>query len=517
MQKGLRRSAERSADVRQEVISVGDRNLFGRIVLVVVGYLAFMGFLFGKVNEQMPAQGAENGATVDEQDIWDERVDIEEPSVYADAKMLTLRYYETYEYDEDGNLLAERRYDEDGKLVRYETTSYDARGNPVANEYHSYYFGGRDQVDYYTYDLDGNILTRESYLDGRLSFLSEYSRKDEGTVCVTTYFEYTGEISSMYGQIYDEYDNKLADYHYNNDGTIASYEHARYDDQGRCIYRSIGRGDPSGTPMKELVMEWDDEEHTCIETLYEPVGHTNAIQYSTYNEDWRQTRGLRYFSGYWGHSKEEWSLELGFSKGYWAVVTDGLVRDEMQYSDQAVEYYRVYGYDAAGNRVVKVEYKFENHLATTTLTYDIYNENGRREERYTYRVWSDWVQECDDGSETSFSYDAEGKLSSITRTGADGTVEQQMFFDADGDLIGQYVPELGELWTEELPGHSDEGPRVLDDRQMHVVQKGESLWKIAEEYYEDGLRWGEIYRENWEIIGPDPDFIPPGMELVLPE
>ena len=478
-------------------------------MLVGAFFVEYIVFVRGSADAVVSVEEYEHG-------LW-EWVDINEPPDFADEEMLRLRRYETYEYDDDGNLIAEHRYQADGKLIWYEVTDYNAEGNPIFNESHSYLFGERDEVDYYTYDSDGNVVTRESYLDGKLSYLLEYIDMEEGRGCVSTHFDNAGMISSMYGRIYDENGNELADYHYNEDGVIISYEHARYDEQGRCIYHSIGSGDPSGTPMKELVMEWDDEEHTCVETLYEPIGHVNAIQYSTYNEDWRQTRGLRYFSGYWGHSKEEWNLELSFSKGYWAIVTDGLVRDELQYSDRAVEYYRVFQYDAAGNRVVEVEYKLENHYASTDLSFDIYDENGQRVERYTYRVAGDWVQDCDDGSKTSFSFDVDGKLSSITRTGADGSVEKQLFFDVDGNLIGQYVPELGQLWTEELPEHSDEETGIPDERQMHVVQKGESLWIIAEEYYGDGMCWIGIYRENWEIIGPDPDFIPPGMELVLPE
>ena len=483
------------------------------MLLIFWGYSAGVLYINAKVSE---LKSSENGGNESRQDLWDVHIDIEEPFIYADREELVLKNYETYRYDESGNLCEECKYDADGNLIGYETVRYDMYGNRTANDSYSYYFGGQERSYRYTYDLEGNLTQKEAYLDGRLSYLSEYREMDEGSGCVTTYFDNAGEVSSIYGQIYDEDGNELADYHYNADGTMASYEHILYDGDGRCVYRSVGRGDPSGTPMKELLIEWDDEAHTCVETLYEPMGHINAIQHSAYNEDWRQTRGLRYFSGYRGHSKEEWNLDLRFSKGYWAVVTDGLVCDEMEYSDNALTYYRVYQYDAAGNRIVKVEYLLENHFASTTLTYDIYDESGQRVERYTYRVTGNWLQESNDGSITAFHYDAEGRLADITVTGSE-EVEKQLMFDEDGGLVGQYLSDAGYLWPKQPSDTSGEEREVPDEGQIHVVKWGESLWRIAEEYYGDGLCWVKIYEENWEIIGPDPDFIPPGMELMLPE
>lgn len=49
-----------------------------------------------------------------------------------------------------------------------------------------------------------------------------------------------------------------------------------------------------------------------------------------------------------------------------------------------------------------------------------------------------------------------------------------------------------------------------------MVQKGDSLWKIARRYLEDGGRYPEIYEKNREIIGSDPALIYEGTPLVLP-
>jgi len=46
----------------------------------------------------------------------------------------------------------------------------------------------------------------------------------------------------------------------------------------------------------------------------------------------------------------------------------------------------------------------------------------------------------------------------------------------------------------------------------HVVVEGESLWKLAEQYLNDGTRWQEIYMLNRENIS-NPDLIREGQEL----
>lgn len=50
----------------------------------------------------------------------------------------------------------------------------------------------------------------------------------------------------------------------------------------------------------------------------------------------------------------------------------------------------------------------------------------------------------------------------------------------------------------------------------YTVQKGDSLWKIAQESLGDGSRWREIYELNRGAIGDNPNLIQPGMVLTLP-
>ncbi len=50
---------------------------------------------------------------------------------------------------------------------------------------------------------------------------------------------------------------------------------------------------------------------------------------------------------------------------------------------------------------------------------------------------------------------------------------------------------------------------------FYEVQKGDTLWRIADIYYKDGSRYTEIFEANREVI-KDPDKIYPGQMIRIP-
>ena len=64
--------------------------------------------------------------------------------------------------------------------------------------------------------------------------------------------------------------------------------------------------------------------------------------------------------------------------------------------------------------------------------------------------------------------------------------------------------------TDEEPNHQ---------YRWHVVQPGENLTVIAQAYYgmEHTSHWITLYNFNRTLIGENPDFIQPGMELRIPD
>ncbi len=51
--------------------------------------------------------------------------------------------------------------------------------------------------------------------------------------------------------------------------------------------------------------------------------------------------------------------------------------------------------------------------------------------------------------------------------------------------------------------------------QWYEVQKGDTLWKIAKQYYGDGSLYTEIFKANQDTL-TDPDKIKPGQKLRIP-
>jgi nucleoid-associated protein YgaU len=54
------------------------------------------------------------------------------------------------------------------------------------------------------------------------------------------------------------------------------------------------------------------------------------------------------------------------------------------------------------------------------------------------------------------------------------------------------------------------------DALLHTVEKGDSLWKIAEKYYGNGSKYPTIFEANQPMI-KDPDEIYPGQVLRVPQ
>jgi len=49
----------------------------------------------------------------------------------------------------------------------------------------------------------------------------------------------------------------------------------------------------------------------------------------------------------------------------------------------------------------------------------------------------------------------------------------------------------------------------------HTVQSGETLGKIAKQYFKDPMKYKQIFEANTDIL-KNPDLIHPGQELIIP-
>lgn len=63
--------------------------------------------------------------------------------------------------------------------------------------------------------------------------------------------------------------------------------------------------------------------------------------------------------------------------------------------------------------------------------------------------------------------------------------------------------------------YSGTSPQVMRDRKV-LVQKGDNLWRIAQQFYGEGIRYSVIYGANSDLIR-DPDLIYPDQVFTIPE
>ena len=74
------------------------------------------------------------------------------------------------------------------------------------------------------------------------------------------------------------------------------------------------------------------------------------------------------------------------------------------------------------------------------------------------------------------------------------------------------IPDIGPETDEKKSGS---GADAFDATQWHEVKKGETLWKIAEQYYGDGNLYPKIFDANRDTL-KDPNRINIGQKLRIP-
>lgn len=149
--------------------------------------------------------------------------------------------YATYEYNSDGKEISYEHYSADGKLTSSEETTYDQNGNITKFVAWSTKADGTLYISRHyeeTYDDNGNCITHRSFDEnGEISYDStyEYDSDDRLLEQVTTNYENgkkSGTRRTVYAYNEDGHPEKIS---YYNDGELESYTTVTCDDNGNPI------------------------------------------------------------------------------------------------------------------------------------------------------------------------------------------------------------------------------------------------------------------------------------------
>lgn len=451
--------------------------------------------------------------------------------IYADSE--SVRCYSYYQYC----------YDSQGRLSKVKTFR--------PHDYYEDVWCLADE-EIYKYDRKGRIAGR-SDASGSEQWVYEYT--EEG---------HTETYSSNYmaeGLIY-AYDLAGNLIYYKN---AQNYRYARgityeYDDKNRKVREmmEVEGKSPYGTPpCVVLSIEYDEENHTAVETEYNWDGEITYVWHSTYDEEWRKTGSSWYAVEDIpeGYSAEECTDY--YTQGYLASYSGGLLMEEIRNNTETTtektrsegNYYAC-DYDSSGNCIWELEVYRYNIVGLERYVYD---EEGRLTEQYSYDLDDVvfWEQELSDGGRLTLQ-NSGGELLSIKRSSSDGTLVNEFIYEEDIEV--QYTPTATIYWQnspslmlaqkQQEPGTgSDADKQAQPDIEQpesgfpeteqpengfpetelpakpaaffYTVQEGECLWRLAEEFMGDGFQYRKIYLQNRDIIGDNPSLLLPGTRLYI--
>lgn len=106
------------------------------------------------------------------------------------------------------------------------------------------------------------------------------------------------------------------------------------------------------------------------------------------------------------------------------------------------------------------------------------------------------------------------KDGNVTVEGAILKIKGEAKTPYEKDLIWDKIKEIGG----EKPSDIKANITVSDDSvyHRHIVKSGESLSKIAKQYYGDAMKYNAIFEANTDIL-KNPDMIHPDQVLVIPK
>lgn len=145
-------------------------------------------------------------------------------------------------YDENGRLLQTEQFDQDNILLQKTVNKYDENGNLVAQA--NYYGDASDEyVTKFVNDTHNNIIRQEVYLNGKLDYVEKETVMNDGRIEVITDNDDYG--NPMYVQKYE----------YDADGRVVKLTRDEVQNKDRRTYEFTY--DERGNRVKDLIYDYD--------------------------------------------------------------------------------------------------------------------------------------------------------------------------------------------------------------------------------------------------------------------
>ena len=212
-------------------------------------------------------------------------------------------------YGENGELLQAEQYDQDDVLLQKSVNQYDENGLLVAQS--NYYGDASDEyVTHYSYNEDGNPIRQEVYLNGKLDFVERTTtyidgrpetvteNDDYGNVMYVHHYQYDekGQLAvyvrdevqnndrRTYEFTYNDNGDRVKDLIYNYDMTLIAKVIRNYDEQNRQI--EVVEEDLD--TYRRITMEYDGDK-VVKNTMFNKEGEITGWAEYEYADDGRQS------------------------------------------------------------------------------------------------------------------------------------------------------------------------------------------------------------------------------------
>lgn len=435
----------------------------------------------------------------------------------ADTEGAELRTYCQYFYDEEGRLSGINTFQR-----------HDRYRDVYSDQYSDVWV--LSNVETLVYDSEGRVCRRDE-VQGDTRTVYEYT-PDGYTERSSWAYAEDGKISR-----YDLAGNRI----YFRNADNFRYPHVttwEYDDRNRPVRKTLeveGK-EPYGIPEHVTwTAEYDEENHTSVETEYDSDGQIVYIWHCSYDENWNKEESFWYAPEKIpaGFTPEECADY--YTRGYWVSSFNGRVLEKMENEPwkegRNDSEYTACDYDGRGNCIMELKVY---SVGFVYLYRYVYDDADRLTEQFDYNFDEVrfWEQPQSDGSILTLEVSGDEVLS-VTRTAPDGAILNRFVYGEhevetqqtpEGILCWQMDPSLIQAEEGAWPGQpgqekpvtpggtdTEEPPAAL----FYTVEEGDCLWGIAEKLFGDGHRYPDIYRGNRDVIGDDPGLILPGMRLYI--